>query len=133
MKSIYKKLKDEISKKYTFEIKKNIEKNYCISKNIHTFAMKINIYYSNMNTAVASIGKIPMAFRFRNDLVVVMKDEAKKENRSLNNFLENLLINYFNIDEKTPNATTIAAMEEAKRDDLETLDLDNFKEWVKSL
>ena len=86
-----------------------------------------------MNTTVASIGKIPMAFRFRNDLVVVMKDEAKKENRSLNNFLENLLINYFNVDEKTPNATTIAAMEEAKRDDLETLDLDNFQEWVKSL
>jgi len=54
-----------------------------------------------MNTAVASIGKSPMAFRF--------------------------------VDEKIPNATTLAAMEEAKRDDLETLDLDNFQEWIKSL
>ena len=86
-----------------------------------------------MNTTVKNIGKSPVAFRFRNDLVEVMKDKAKEENRSLNNFLENLLINYFNVDEKIPNATTIAAMEEAKRDDLETLDSDNFQEWVKSL
>jgi hypothetical protein len=67
-----------------------------------------------MNTAAAGTGKSPMAFRFRNDLVGVIKDEAKKENRSLNNFLENLLINYFNVDEKIPNAITIAAIEEAK-------------------
>ena len=56
-----------------------------------------NTNYSNMNTTVASIGKSPLAFRFRNDLVVVMKDKAKKEN-----------------DEKIPNATTIAAIEEAR-------------------
>jgi len=75
-----------------------------------------------------------MAFRFRNDLVVMMKNEAKRENRSLNNFLENLLINYFSADEKVPNATTIAAMRECEeRDDLEELDLDNFNEYVKSL
>ena len=53
-----------------------------------------NINYSNMNTTVKNIGKTPVAFRFRNDLVEVMKDKAKKENRSLNNFLENLLIKY---------------------------------------
>ena len=87
-----------------------------------------------MNTRVASVGKSPMAFRFRNDLVDVMKNEAKKENRSLNNFLENILINYFNVDGKVPNATTIAAMRECEeQDDLEELDLDNFKEYVKSL
>jgi len=55
-----------------------------------------------------------MAFRFRNDLVGVLKDEARRENRSMNNFVENLLINYFNVDAKTPNATTIAAIEEAR-------------------
>jgi len=98
-----------------------------------TFVLKINTFYSNMNTTVESIGRTPMAFRFRNDLVRVIKKEAKRENRSLNNYLENLLINYFSVDEKIPNATTIAAIEEAKRDDLETLDLDNFQEWVKSL
>jgi len=67
-----------------------------------------------MNTTVESVGRSPMAFRFRNDLVGVIKKEAKKENRSLNNFLENFLVNYFDIDEKIPNATTIAAIEEAR-------------------
>ena len=67
-----------------------------------------------MNTEAASIGRSPLAFRFRNDLVGVMKNEAKRQNRSLNNFLENLLIHYFNVDEKIPNATTIAAIEEAR-------------------
>jgi len=86
-----------------------------------------------MSTAIANIGKGHMGFRFRNDLIGVIKSEAKKENRSLNNFMENLLVNYFSVDEKIPNATTIAAMEEAKSDDLEELDLDNFQEWVKSL
>ena len=55
-----------------------------------------------------------MAFRFRNDLVGVLKDEARRENRSMNNYLENLLINYFNVDSKIPNARTIAAIEEAR-------------------
>ena len=86
-----------------------------------------------MSTAIANIGKGHMGFRFRNDLIGVIKSEAKKENRTLNNFMENLLVNYFSVDEKIPNATTIAAMEEAKSDDLEELDLDNFQEWVKSL
>jgi len=67
-----------------------------------------------MNTTAARTGRSPMAFRFRNDLVGVLKDEARRENRSLNNFLENLLINYFNVDAKIPNATTIAAIEEAR-------------------
>ena len=67
-----------------------------------------------METAVANIGKSHMGFRFRNDLVGVIKEEARKENRSLNNFVENLLVNYFSVDEKIPNATTIAAMEELK-------------------
>jgi len=85
-----------------------------------------------METAVANIGKSHMGFRFRNDLVGVIREEARKENRSLNNFVENLLINYFAIENKVPNATTIAAMEEAKSGNLETLDMD-FKEWAASL
>jgi len=79
-----------------------------------TFAVKINTDCSNMNTTAANKGKSPMAFRFRNDLVGVLKEEARRENRSMNNFVENLLINYFNVDSKVPNATTIAAIEEAR-------------------
>jgi len=104
-----------------------------IIKNIRTFVIKINTNYSNMNTTVASTGRSPMAFRFRNDLVGVIKDEAKKENRSLNNFLENLLINYFNVDEKIPNSTTIAAMEEARAGKhVGVVDMSSFEAFMKS-
>jgi hypothetical protein len=65
-------------------------------------------------------------------LVGVIKEEARKENRSLNNFMENLLIQYFSVEKKMPNTTTIAAIEEAKAGNLETLDMD-FKEWAASL
>jgi hypothetical protein len=84
-------------------------------------------------SATAVHSKKPMAFRFREDVISIIRDEAKKENRSMNNFLENLIVQHFNMNQKKPNATTIAAMEEAKSDDLETLDLDNFQEWAKSL
>ena len=67
-----------------------------------------------MSTTVANIGKSHMGFRFRNDLIDVIREEAKRENRSLNNYMENLLVRYFSVDEKVPNATTIAAIEEAR-------------------
>ena len=67
-----------------------------------------------MNTAETNIRKSHIGFRFRNDLIGVIREEAKRENRSLNNFMENLLIHYFSVDEKTPNAATIAAIEEAR-------------------
>ena len=86
-----------------------------------------------MNTT-ATYKRKPMAFRFREDLVGVIKDKARKENRSINNFLESFLIQSFDIEGKMPNATTLAAMQECEENDnLETLDLDNFKEYVKSL
>lgn len=74
-----------------------------------------------------------MAFRFRNDLVEVIKDKAKRENRSINNFLENLLINYFNVDEKAPNATTNAAIEEARAGKYAGVaDMSSFEAFMKS-
>jgi len=86
-----------------------------------------------MNTTVESIGRSPMAFRFRNDLVGVIKKEAKRENRSLNNYLENLLINYFSVDEKIPNATTIAAIEEARSGKYAgVVDMSSFEAFMKS-
>ena len=80
---------------------------------MRTFVFKLKTNNSNMSTA-ANIGKSHMGFRFRNDLVGVIREEAKRENRSLNNFMENLLVRYFSVDEKVPNATTIAAIEEAR-------------------
>lgn len=75
-----------------------------------------------------------MAFRFREDLVDVIKEKARKENRSVNNFLESFLIQSFDIEGRVPNATTLAAMQECEENDnLETLDVNNFEEYVKSL
>jgi hypothetical protein len=79
-----------------------------------TFVFKLKTNKINMRTVVANIGKSHMGFRFRNDLISVIREEARRENRSINNFMENLLVHYFSVDEKVPNATTIAAIEEAR-------------------
>lgn len=71
------------------------------------------------------------SFRLRTDLLKRMEKEASKENRSLNDFVEGILMDslYFQ-----PNETTLAAMREAESGvELEELDLDNFDEYVKSL
>jgi len=86
-----------------------------------------------MSTIVANIGKGHMGFRFRNDLIGVIKSEAKKENRSVNNFMENLLVNYFFVDEEVPNATTIAAIEEARSGKCSgKIDMSSFEAFIKS-
>jgi hypothetical protein len=59
----------------------------------------------------AVINKKQTAFRLSTDLLDRLKIEAKKENRSLNNYVENLLMN---VAYKEPNGATLAAMEEAK-------------------
>ena len=50
------------------------------------------------------------SFRLRTDLLEDMKNAAKKENRTLNNYLESLLLNYFY---NEPNEVTKAAIDEA--------------------
>ena len=83
-----------------------------------------------MNTGV-STNKKQTAFRFSEDLLERLKERAKKDNRSLNNYVENLLMEAV-YDE--PNEETVAAMKEAKEGKgLETLDLAKFKEFVASL
>ncbi|MCI5483218.1 MAG: Arc family DNA-binding protein [Bacteroidales bacterium] len=83
-----------------------------------------------MNTGV-STNKKQTAFRFSEDLLERLKERAKKDNRSLNNYVEKILMEAV-YDE--PNEETIAAMKEAKEGkSLETLDLAKFKEFVASL
>ena len=73
----------------------------------------------------------PTAFRLNNDLLNRLKELAKKENRSLNNFVETIL---FDAVYREPNGETLAAMKEVEDGkDLETLDMDNFQEYVTSL
>ena len=56
---------------------------------------------------------------------------AEKENRSLNNYVESVLLDAVY---REPNEETLAAMKDAKENgNLETLDLDNFEKYVESL
>ena len=84
-----------------------------------------------MSTTTLNMPKRQTAFRFSEDLLNRLKIRARKENRSLNNYVEKVLMDVV-YDE--PNEETKAAIKEAKANkDLETLDLKKFKEFVASL
>ena len=82
-----------------------------------------------MNTV--AVDRKQTAFRHRTDLLDRLKVAAKKENRSLNNFVESVLLDAVY---REPNEETLTAMKDAKENgNLETLDLDNFEKYVESL
>lgn len=62
------------------------------------------------STMEATIRKKPTMFRLDEELVTRLKELAKREHRSLNNFVECLLFDVVNTE---PNEITKAAMEEA--------------------
>ena len=75
--------------------------------------------------------KVQTAFRLNKDLIIRLKVRAKKENRSLNNYVETLLMD---IVYNEPNEETRAAIEEVRSGKpLETLDVDNLEEFVEEL
>ncbi len=83
----------------------------------------------NMNTI--AVDRKQTAFRLRTDLLDRLKVAAMKENRSLNNYVESVLLDAVY---REPNEETLAAMKDAKENgNLETLDLDNFEKYVESL
>ena len=83
----------------------------------------------NMNTI--AVDRKQTAFRLRTDLLDRLKVAAKKENRSLNNYVEGVLLDAVY---REPNEETLTAMKEAKENgNLEILDLDNFEKYVDSL
>ena len=78
-----------------------------------------------------SITRKQTSFRLSENLLQRLQIEAKKHNRSLNNLVESVLLAF--VSEK-PNKTTLAAMKEAETsDNLEILDLSNFRNFVDSL
>lgn len=78
-----------------------------------------------------AVDRKQMAFRLRTDLFDRLKVAAKKENRSLNNYVESVLLDAVY---REPNEETLTAMKDAKENgNLETLDLDNFEKYVESL
>ena len=71
------------------------------------------------------------SFRLNSELIDSLREEARRHNRSLNNYVESILMAFM---AKKPNKITKAAMKEAEREEnLETLDLNNFKSFVESL
>ena len=71
------------------------------------------------------------SFRLNSELIDNLRKEAKRHNRSLNNYVESILMAFM---AEKPNDITLAAMKEAEKSDkLEKLDLDNFRSFVDSL
>ena len=75
--------------------------------------------------------RVQASFRLKADLVEKLKMSAKACNRSLNNFVESVLMDAVY---RTPNAQTMAAVKEAREDkNLETINLDNLEGFIESL
>ena len=71
------------------------------------------------------------SFRLSADLLNQLQEEAKRHNRSLNNLVESVLMAFVS---NSPNKITLAAMKEAETsDNLETLDIADFRKFVDSL
>ena len=94
---------------------------------MHYFCTTI-LHYDKMETATI---RKQTSFRLSESLIETLRREAAKRNRSINNFVESILMAFVS---ESPNKTTLAAMKEAEEGkNLETLDLDNFRSFVDSL
>jgi len=82
--------------------------------------MNVEVLYNRKQTA----------FRLSEDLLNRLKVEAKKENRSLNNYVESTLMD---IVYRKPNKTTVATIEEAKAGKFAgTIDTGSMEAFIKS-
>ena len=71
------------------------------------------------------------SFRLREDLLQILQEQAKKANRSLNNFVESTLMDAVYSE---PNEETIAAIEAARSGKYAgTIDASSFEAFMKSL
>ena len=71
------------------------------------------------------------AFRLSTDLIAKLKEAATRENRSLNNYVESVLMD---VVYNNPNKLTIKAMKEARENrELETLKAEDIEVLVNSL
>ena len=70
------------------------------------------------------------SFRLREDLLQVLQEQAKKANRSLNNFVESTLMDAIY---SKPNEETIAAIKEARTGKFAgTIDTSSMEAFIKS-
>ena len=79
----------------------------------------------------AAIIRKSAMFRLREELLERLKQLAALDNRSLNNYVETILMD---VVYNTPNATTVAAMKEAEdEENLTTVSMDSYESFLKSL
>lgn len=84
-----------------------------------------------MKKMETTIPRTQTAFRLSNELLRRLKIEARKQNRSLNNYVESVLMDAVY---RVPNRETLAAMEEARdENNLETINLENLEGFIDSL
>lgn len=80
---------------------------------------------------IGTATKVQTAFRLDKDLISRLKLKAKKENRSLNNYVETVLMD---IVYNEPNDETVKAIEEARSGkQMERLDVDSLESFVAEL
>jgi len=78
-----------------------------------------------------TIKRTQTAFRLRSDLLKKLKEDARRENRSLNNYVESVLMDVVS---RQPNDTTLAAMKEVQSGKaLGVLDVNDFDNFIKAL
>ena len=78
-----------------------------------------------------AIPRTQTAFMLSDELLRRLKIEARKQNRSLNNYVESVLMDAVY---RVPNRETLAAMEEAREEkNLETINLENLEGFIDSL
>lgn len=79
-----------------------------------------------------TVEKKQTAFRLSTSLLARLREEARREHRSLNNLVEMILSDA--VYEHRPNAETLAAMEEAKAGKYAgVIDTSSFEAFMKSL
>lgn len=83
------------------------------------------IFDENLNVMSS---KVQTAVRLNSDLLEALKEKAKADKRSLNNYIEKLL--YRDVG-NIPNDATKDAIEEARRGNLERIE--NLDDWLEKL
>ena len=85
----------------------------------------------NLVMETIALNRKQTAFRLRKDLLDKLKIAARKENRSLNNYVESVLLDAVY---REPNQETLAAIKEAEEGkNLTKVDTSSFESFLKSL
>ena len=77
--------------------------------------------------------RVSTSFRLQADLLSALKKQAKAANRSLNNYVECILIGALGKSNVKPNIETMAAIEEARHGQTKAVDVSNYDAFVNSI